>query len=282
MKLAFLVAAAMLFLPGALAQAADVPAQLSTARQRIEMTDSRASGRLVQVDAGGNRVSHAIVIKAHWFPGVLRILVEIVPSKTPAENAHQDGRATILLEMRPSGQDTVRVFYPDESAHPHRSTAVSLPFDKWSSSISGTNFDYEDFLQAEYYWQGQTILKSARLGTHDCDVLKSTPGATAHSHYSEVQTWLDKAMAYPIYTEKTLKDSGRVKEFTSLGFTQSGGVWAARQVEVKVQNEPGSSLLIIEHGSTKAKLTLKDFSPEQISKFEDHSQDHSENNPQDR
>ena len=72
-----------------------------------------------------------------------------------------------------------------------------------------------------------------------------------------------------LFVEKTQKDGGAVKDFTSLGLTQSGGVWAARQVEVKVHGRPGSTLLIFERGSTKAHLSPTDFSPEQIEKFED-------------
>lgn len=264
MRLVSSVAAVILGLVAGNARAADARVQISTQHQRIEATDSRATGRLVQVDATGNRISSAITIRAHWFPGVLRALVEIVPIRKPAGDAHQDERVSFLLEMRPNGQDTIRIF------RPHQTAAASLPFDKWGESVSGTNFNYEDFLQAELYWQGQTIVKTARLGTHTCDVLKSTPGAADHSHYAEVQTWLDQATSYPIYAEKTLKDGGAVKDFTSLGLTKSGAVWAARQVEVKTHGQPGSTLLIIERGSTKANLTLKDFNPEQISKFEDH------------
>ena len=73
-----------------------------------------------------------------------------------------------------------------------------------------------------------------------------------------------------MYEEKTLKDGGGLKQFTSLGLTQSGGIWAAKQVEVKLRGRPGSSLLIIDRGSTKANLTIKDFNPEQIGKLEDH------------
>ena len=264
MRLASSLASAILLSIVTYAHSADTPAQLVVQRQRIEATDSRATGRLVQVDAGGKRVSNAMTIKAHWFPGVLRVLVEIVPPKTPADNASKDPRVTILFEMRPKGPTTIRVFHPRESA------PASLPYDKWSESVAGTDFNYEDFLQAEFYWQGQTILKTAMLGTHNCDVLKSTPGASDRSHYAEVQTWLDQASSYPIYAEKTLKDGGTVKDFTSLGLTKSGGVWAARQVEVKTHGHPGSTLLIIERGSTKANLALKDFSPDEISKFEDH------------
>jgi hypothetical protein len=38
---------------------------------------------------------------------------------------------------------------------------------------------------------------------------------------------------------------------------------------VKIPGRPGSTLLIIERGSTKANLSIRDFSPEQISQFED-------------
>ena len=258
MRLTSVVAAAMLFL-ATTAHAADARAVNAVARQRIETADFRATGRLVRVDASGNRINNAITMKAHWFPGVLRALVEIVPPRTPAKNA----RVSILLEMRPNGQNTIRIFRPHESA------PASLPFDKWSESVFGSDFSYEDFLQPEYYWHGQTILKSARFGARDCDVLKSTPGALDHSHYAEVQTWLDHTIGYPIYVEKTLKDGGIVKEFTYLGLSRSGGVWSARQVEVKIHGRPGSTLLIVERGSTKANLSLRDFSSEQISQVED-------------
>jgi hypothetical protein len=266
MRLASVVAPAMLLIAitAHAADAADTQAVLAVARQRIETTDFRATGRLVQVDGSGNRISNAISIKGHWFPGVLRALVEIVPPRTPAENARRDARVSILLEMRPNGQNTIRIFRPHESA------PVSLPFDKWGESLFGANFNYEDFLQPEYYWHGQTLLKSARFGARDCDVLKSTPGPLDHSHYAEVQTWLDHTIGYPVYIEKTLKDGGNVKEFTYLGLSQSGGVWTARQVEVKIHGHPGSTLLIIERGSTKANLSIRDFSPEQISQFENH------------
>jgi hypothetical protein len=262
MSLSSVVAAAMLFI-ATTAHAADARAVIAVARQRIETADSRATGRLVRVDASGNRISNTFTVKAHWFPGVLRALLEIVPSRTPSGNAREDARVSILLEMRPNGQNTIRVFRPHESA------PALLSFDKWSESVFGSDFNYEDFLQPEYYWQGQTILKSARFGARDCDVLKSTAGASDRSHYAEVQTWLDHTIGYPIYVEKTLKDAAIVKEFTYFGLSQSGGVWSARQVEVKIHGRPGSTLLIIERGSTRANLTIRDFSPEQISQFED-------------
>jgi hypothetical protein len=263
MRLASIVSAAMLLIATA-AHAADAPAVIAAARKRIETSDFRASGRLVRVDATGNRISDSITMAAHWFPGVLRVLVQVVPSRNLTRNTDQNARVSILFEMRPSGQSTVRIF------HPHTSEPTSVPFEKWSESVAGSDFNYEDFLQSEYYWQGQTILKSARFGAHDCDVLRSAPGASDHSHYAEVQTWLDHTINYPVYVEKTPKNGGSVKEFTYFGLSKSGGVWAARQVEVKIHGHPGSTVLIIERGSTKANLSLRDFSAEQIRRYEDH------------
>ena len=267
MRLASVVAAAMLS-AATVAQAAgvaDAQAVLGIARQRIETTDARATGRLVRVDASGTRTSNAIAVKAHWFPGVLRVLLEVAPARTQAVgDTRENERVSILLEMRPRGQSSIRVF------HPHESAPDSLPFDKWSESVSGSDFNYEDFLQPEYYWQDQSLVKSAKFGARDCDVVKSVAGSSDRSHYAEVQTWFDHTIAYPIYVEKTLKKTATVKEFTSLGLSQSGGTWAARQVEVKIHGRPGSTLLMLERGSTKANLTVKDFSPEQISRFEDH------------
>jgi hypothetical protein len=262
MRLASVVAAATL-LSATTAHAADARTVIALVRQRIESSDFRATGRLVRVDPSGNRINNAIIIKARWFPGVLRALVEIAPPRTPGGNAPQDARVSILLEMRPNGQNTIRIFRPHESA------PASLPFDKWGEGVFGSDFNYEDFLQPEFYWQGQTILKTAKFGARDCDVLKSTPGPLDHSHYTQIQTWLDHTIVYPVYAEKTLKEGGIVKEFTSFGLSQSGGVWSARQVEVKIHGRPGSTLLIIERGSTKAHLSIRDFSPEQISQFED-------------
>src|SRR5271170_2774184 len=51
----------------------------------------------------------------------------------------------------------------------------------------------------------------------------------------------------------------------------SGNRISNRQVEVKKQGRPGSTLLIIEGESTKANLRIGDFSPEQISQFQDRS-----------
>ena len=272
MKLASTVAFTMLCFAsvGTLAHAvegAGTGALVASARQRVEATDSRASGRLVRVDANGNHITNHFEIKAHFFPGVLRVLLEVDPSRTSAEEANQgptqETRLSFLFETHPDGQGTIRIFRPHESA------SALLPFSKWSEGVSGGKFSYEDFLQPEFFWQHQTKLKSARLGTHECDVLESVPGAADRSHYAEVQTWIDQTTGYPMYVEKISKEPALLKEFTSLGLTQSGGVWAARQVEAKVHSRPGSTLLIFEHGSTKAHLTPKDFSPEQIEMLED-------------
>ncbi|MFZ0438251.1 MAG: hypothetical protein WAL76_09045, partial [Candidatus Sulfotelmatobacter sp.] len=64
---------------------------------------------------------------------------------------------------------------------------------------------------------------------------------------------------YPVHVVKTLRGTGQQKEFIYYGLRQVSGVWSASQIEAKLQGKPGSSILVIEAGSTKANLGRKDF-----------------------
>jgi hypothetical protein len=245
------------------ANATDARDVLAVPRQRVQSTDFRATGHLLRVDANGIRISYPFTIKAHWFPGVLRVLVEIGAASKAGTNPASSFvhlPAHILLEMRPNGPNVVKI------AHPGDANPVILPFDKWSDGPLGAEFTYEDFLEAQYFWASQTPLEEAKYGARDCDVVKSTPGATDKTHYAQVTTWLDHGIGFPVYVEKTLKD-GTVKEFTYFGLRQNGGVWSAHQVEAKIRGQAGSTLLIIDRGSPKANLGLGDFSPGQLTRF---------------
>lgn len=241
------------------AGATDASAVLAVPRQRIETADFRAEGHLVRVLPGGERVNSSITIKGHWFPGVLRLMVEI----GQPQDAHRDMREHVLLEMRSNGQNTIRV------AHPGDPASIALPFEKWSDSPIGSGFSYEDFMEPQYFWPGQAVAAGGKVAGRDCDLLTSTPGAAERSHYSEIKTWLDRSIGFPVYVEKTLKGTGTVKEFTNYGIRHDGGVWSAHQLEVKIRGQAGSTLLIIDRGSAKAKLGLGDFSPEQLTRFQD-------------
>jgi hypothetical protein len=252
---------AVILLPVA-APAADVKTVLAAPRQRIETADYRASGHLVRVDANGVRISYPITIKAHWFPGVMRVLLELGSgSKTDADSVvGTHVPAHILLEMRPNGPNVVKI------AHPGDANPVILPFDKWNDGPLGNGFSYEEFLESEFFWANQTALDPTKFGARDCDVVKSTPGPADKSHYSEITTWLDRDIGFPVYVEKTLK-GGTVKEFTYFGLRQEGGVWSAHQVEAKIRGQAGSTLLIIDRGAPKANLSQKDFTPAQLTHF---------------
>jgi len=257
------VAAAALFASSA--RAADAPAAIAAPRERIQTADFRASGHLVRVNGDGTRVSVPITIKAHWFPGVLRVLVEVAsaPKTGPSSTVRERVVSHILLEMRPNGQNSILI------AHPGDKAPVILPFEKWSDGPLGSGFSYEDFLEPQYFWPGQTVLETTMRGSRKCDVLKSTPGASDKTHYAEIRTWLDQTIGFPVYAEKTMKGTGAIKEFTYLGLRHNGGVWSASQVEAKVRGKDGSTLLMIDRGSAKANLGLKDFSTVQISHFQD-------------
>jgi hypothetical protein len=239
------------------APAPEVAAVLKAPTERVQTADFRATGHLVRVDANDVRTSYGLTIKAHWFPGVLRVVVEL----TPPANLKPDSRTHILLEMRPSGQNTIQI------AHPGDKTPVTLPFDKWNDGPLGPGFSYEDFLEPQYFWPAQALVEQVKYGARDCDVLKSTPGAADKTHYAGVKTWLDHTIGFPVYVEKTSKGSGSVKEFTYFGLRHDGGVWSASQIESKTRGQGGSTLLIIDRGTAKANLGLSDFSARQLVTF---------------
>lgn len=241
------------------AQPADVHSIIDTARQRVEAADFSATGHLVWVEPSGTRISYPITIKGHWFPGVLRIRAELGSGAKTSSGA---GAAThALIEMRPDGQNQIWI------AHPGDKTPSELPFSRWSEGPVGSSFSYEDFLEEQIFWPEQTFVEAAKFGARDCEIVKSTPAASDKTHYSGVKTWFDRTIAFPVYVEKTVKETGAVKEFTSYGLRKDGGVWSAHQIEMKTRGEGGSTLLIVDRGTTKANLTLNDFSPAQLTRF---------------
>ncbi|MGC2161886.1 MAG: outer membrane lipoprotein-sorting protein, partial [Silvibacterium sp.] len=232
---------------------ADVPPILTAPRARVQTADYRVSGRLVSVDATGRRINYAVTIKAHWFPGVLRVMVDVTSPVAAREH--------VLLEMRPEAQDAISLAKPGDTS------SAPLPFSQWSDGVLGGMFSYEDFLEPEYFWPGQTVIEETKRGARDCVVLKSTPGLAERTHYADVRSWLDKAIGFPVYVEKTLKGSSKVKTFTYYGLRHEEGVWSATQIEAAEHGKPGSTLLIFERGTAKANLGLKDFSREAMIHF---------------
>ncbi len=245
------------------ANATDASTVLAVPRQRVQSADFRATGQLVRVDPNGSRISFPITIKAHWFPGVLRVLVEIGSLSKSDAHSSLSGRipAHILLEMRPNGQNVIQI------AHPGDAAPAILPFARWSDGPLGPGFSYEDFLEPEYFWPNQAVVEQTKFGARDCNLLKSTPAPSDRTHYAEIRTWLDQRIGFPVYVEKTLKGTGAVKEFTFFGLRQVDGVWSAHQVEAKLRGSAGATLLIVDRGSVKANLALGDFSPEHLTRF---------------
>jgi hypothetical protein len=245
------------------AQTVNLNDLLASMRKHIESADFRATGHLVWVEPSGVRLDYPITIKAHWFPGVLREFVEVdAASKSPGNAAPGVGLIThALLEMRPNGQSSISI------AHPGDKSPTVLPVEKWSAGPLGSGFGYEDLLEQQYFFAGQTSEGNAKFGARDCVIVKSTPGASDRTHYAQVKTWLDPTIVFPVYVEKTIKESGLVKEFTYYGIRHEAGVWSAHQVEVKVRGQSGSTLLILDRGSARANLTLADFNPALLTKF---------------
>jgi hypothetical protein len=229
----------------AFAASSDLETVVTGSRQRIEALDYRVTGRLTKVEATGTRTNYKFVAKAHWFPDGLRLLCEI---SGPAS-----AKTILLLRMTVSGHLTIETVLPGEKA------PSVLPFEHWNDSLVGTDFSYEDMVENQFFWKNQQLLPPSKYGARDCFVLKSTSGSQDRTYYDSVTSWIDSKILFPVHVVKTLRGSGQQKEFVYYGLRQVSGLWSASQVEAKQQGKPGSSMLVIEGGSGKAKLGTKDF-----------------------
>jgi len=235
----------------AFAANADQDTALDGSRQRIEKLDYRMTGRLTRVEGNGKRTNYKFVAKAHWFPDGLRLLCEI--------SGPGSEKTILLLHMSVTGRVTI------ESLLPGQKTASELPFERWNDALVGTDFSYEDMVENQFFWKNQESLPSEKYGVRDCFVLKSKSGSQDLTYYDSVTSWIDRGILYPVHVVKSLRGTGRQKEFIYYGLRQIGGVWSATQVEAKLLGKPDSSILMIEGGSGKANLGPKDFDLSQFS-----------------
>lgn len=236
---------------GTFAANADQDPALTGSRQRIEALDYRMTGRLTRVEGNGKRTNYKFVAKAHWFPDGLRLLCEI--------SGPGSEKTSLLVHMSATGQMTIEALLPGEKA------ASVLPFEHWNDPLVGTDFSYEDMVENQFFWKNQEDLPPEKYGARDCFVLKSRPGAQDRTRYDSVTSWIDRNILFPVHVVKTLHGTEPQKEFLYYGLREVGGVWSATQVEAKVKGKPGSSILVIEGGSGKAKLGRKDFDLSQFS-----------------
>ena len=109
-----------------LAHGADARSVLAASRQRIETADYRVVGHIVRIDAGGVRTNFSANVKAHWFPGVLRVLLDV--TSPPPQ------RFRVLIELRPNGQVQMKI------AHPGDKEFANLPFAQWAGGLFGPAF----------------------------------------------------------------------------------------------------------------------------------------------
>lgn len=219
---------------------------LHQARARMQQTDVRGSGRLVSVAPSGTRTNNTITIESHWFPDGLRTLLTVTPPS--------GGPIRYLLTMESSGRTSIDLLAP------HASAPTPVPHDRWGQGVAGTLFYPEDFFNGQFFWTHQTELPDQKYGARQCFVLKSEPGPGQFSQYSSVTTFIDQKSGAPVYIEAAGKSGAPAKQFVFYDLEQNGGVWNARQIEVKRAGQPGSSLLLIDRGSPHAHLTRKDFS----------------------
>jgi hypothetical protein len=218
---------------------------LAAARGRVEKSDVRATGRLVAIAANGARTNNNLALASHSFPDGLRTIVTIT---TPD---HKTVRYLLLQDA--TGHTTIEALRTGDAA------LVKLSPEHWGEGVAGTAFYPEDFADGQFFWSRQTVLPPQKYGARDCFVLKSEPGPGQPSVYASVTTWIDQKTGAPVYVEAVPKNGEPTKQFVFYGIEQIGGAWLSRQIEAKIAGKPGSSMMLLEHGSPHAHLQRKDF-----------------------
>lgn len=240
--LAFAMGCTLAALPARAASSA----ALEMAKQRVESADFRATGHFVTVDAGGKRTSYPMTLKGRWLEGALHLLCVI---SGPAE-----AQKHVWMVVRPDGQNSVKVAKAGEKLP----RTVAAP--EWGDAVVGV-LSYDDLMESQYFWANQAVTEHEKYGARECDLVKSTPGPADKTSYSQVKTWLDAKIGFPVHAEKTEKRGGAIKDFTYYGLRQTEGVWSAGQIEAKLRGEQGETLLVIERGSPHAHVGPEEFNP---------------------
>jgi len=225
--------------------AGSLKAVLASARARVEKSDVHATGRLIMVAANGARINNTLALASHSFPDGLETLITVT---TPEHKTER-----YLLTQNESGHTSIQALLPGDK------TPARLSPERWGNGVAETLFYPEDFADGQFFWTKQTVLPPTKYGARDCFVLRSEPGPAQPSIYAQVTTWMDQKTGAPVYVEATPKNGGPTKQFVFYDLEQIGGLWLSRQVEAKLQGKPGSTILLIDHGSPHAHLTHKDF-----------------------
>lgn len=218
---------------------------LAAARARVEKSDVRAIGHLVQVAPNGARINNSLALASHSFPDGLRTLITVT---TPSHATER-----YLLTQNETGHTTIEVLRPGST------TPEKLSPEHWAEGVAGTLFYPEDFADGQFFWTKQTVLPPQKYGARDCFVLKSEPGPGQPTVYASVTTFIDQKTGASVYIETMPKSGPPAKQFVFYSLQQLGGLWLSRQIEAKISGQPGSSLLLIDHGSPHAHLQRKDF-----------------------
>ena len=218
-------------------------APLDQARHRVEVSDYRATGRLVQVN-GATRTTYRFSTKGHWFPDGLHVMYDFSQAT--------GGTERVLYHLHPDGRLEVTAL------HPGANVPVHLTADQQVEPLLGTGLVYEDLVEAELFWPSQTPGSAASAGDRPCAQLKSIATSQQSRRYASVSSCIDPATGLPLLTAKTLRN-GKQEQFTASGIRDSGGLAIATQIKAQTAGDPASTLILIDHGSTKAHLTAADF-----------------------
>ena len=228
----------------------ELPQPAALTRRILELrrgSTVRARGRLVVTDARKRqRVFQILVIRKPLARGANMLWSVTEPP---------EARTRILVESPLEGRPTVWL------VSGARGAAAVLPVARWAMAILGSHLTVEDLIDDYLTWPKQSVTGEEAVSEKMCYVLRSEAAEGGASAYRSVTTWVDQATLVPLRILKEPRGPGAPKEILSRGIRQSGGHWAASNIEIRIRGAAGSTRIVFTGGSEHARVKDSEVDP---------------------
>ncbi|MCX6620162.1 MAG: outer membrane lipoprotein-sorting protein [Acidobacteria bacterium] len=244
----FVTAAAAIL--GSRAFPVELPQAAALTSRILELRRSavvRARGRLVVTDARKQqRVFQILVLRKRLGRSVNLLWCVTAPP---------EARTRILVQEPLEGRPTVWL------ASGANGTPATLSTESWPKPILRSQLSIDDLVDASLTWPKQAVIGREAAFGKMCYVLRSEPDAQHRSPYASVTTWLDEVTLVPLRIVKKPRGPGAQKEIVCRGVRQSGGHWAASNIEFLIEGAAGSTKIVFTAGSGNARVKDSEVDP---------------------
>ena len=231
-------------LPAQLPQASALIARILNLRRDAA---GRASGRLVVTGERNRQKVFQILVLQKRLAHSINLLWRVT--------GPPEALMRILVESPFEGRPTVWLASGTQAA------PARLPVQRWADPILGTQLTIDDLVDDYLSWPEQSLTGEEAVNGKPCYILRSVPGEGRLPACGPVTTWVDEATLLPLRTVKQPAGMGAPKEMVCRGTRQSGGLWAASSIEIRLRGSTENTRIVFTSGSASARIADREVDP---------------------